>query len=44
VLGLASGAVALEGPTEYVLDSAEFRATMMGDTPGRDQKVAATDV
>jgi ABC-type branched-subunit amino acid transport system ATPase component len=44
VLGLASGAVALEGPTERVLDSAEFRATMMGDTSGRDQKVAASDV
>jgi branched-chain amino acid transport system ATP-binding protein len=44
VLGLASGVVALEGPTEYVLGSAEFRATMMGDTSGRDQKVAATDV
>jgi ABC-type branched-subunit amino acid transport system ATPase component len=44
VLGLASGAVALEGPTEHVLDSAEFRATMMGDTSPRDQKVAATDV
>jgi branched-chain amino acid transport system ATP-binding protein len=44
VLALASGAVALEGPTEYVLDSAEFRATMMGDASGRDQKVATTDV
>jgi ABC-type branched-subunit amino acid transport system ATPase component len=44
VLGLASGAVALDGPTEYVLDSAEFRATMMGDTSVRDQKVAVTDV
>jgi ABC-type branched-subunit amino acid transport system ATPase component len=44
VLGLASGAVALEGPTEYVLDSVEFRATMTGDRPERDQKVAASDV
>jgi branched-chain amino acid transport system ATP-binding protein len=44
VLGLASGAVALQGPTGYVLDSAEFRATMMGDTSARDQKVAITDV
>ena len=43
VLGLASGAVALDGPTGQVLDSAEFRATMMGDTSGRDQKVAVTD-
>jgi ABC-type branched-subunit amino acid transport system ATPase component len=44
VLALASGAVAMEGPTDYVLDSAEFRATMMGDASGRDQKVATTDV
>jgi branched-chain amino acid transport system ATP-binding protein len=44
VLGLASGSVALEGPTGEVLDSAEFRVTMMGDTSARDQKVATTDV
>jgi hypothetical protein len=44
VLALASGAVAMEGPTDYVLDSAEFRATMMGDASGRDQEVATTDV
>ena len=31
VLGLASGSVALQGPTSEVLDSAEFRATMTGD-------------
>jgi branched-chain amino acid transport system ATP-binding protein len=42
VLGLASGSVALQGRTDDVLDSAEFRATMMGDTSARDQK-AATD-
>jgi ABC-type branched-subunit amino acid transport system ATPase component len=44
VLGLASGSVALEGPTGEVLDSAEFRVTMMGETSARDQKVATTDV
>ena len=44
VLGLASGSVALEGPTGDVLDSAEFRVTMMGDKSARDQKVATTDV
>jgi ABC-type branched-subunit amino acid transport system ATPase component len=44
VLGLASGSVALQGRTGEVLDSAEFRATMMGDTSARDQKVATTDV
>jgi ABC-type branched-subunit amino acid transport system ATPase component len=44
VLALTSGAVAMEGPTDYVLDSAEFRATMMGDASGRDQEVATTDV
>jgi ABC-type branched-subunit amino acid transport system ATPase component len=44
VLGLASGSVALEGPTSDVLDSAEFRMTMMGGAPGLDQKVAITDV
>jgi branched-chain amino acid transport system ATP-binding protein len=43
VLGLASGSVALQGRTGDVLDSAEFRATMMGDTSARDQKVATTD-
>jgi ABC-type branched-subunit amino acid transport system ATPase component len=44
VLGLASGSVALQGRTGDVLDSAEFRATMTGDTSGREQKVATTDV
>jgi branched-chain amino acid transport system ATP-binding protein len=44
VLGLASGSVALDGPTSEVLDSAEFRVTMMGDTSARDEKVATTDV
>ena len=44
VLGLASGLVALDGPTGEVLDSVEFRVTMMGDTSARDQKVATTDV
>jgi branched-chain amino acid transport system ATP-binding protein len=44
VLGLASGSVALQGRTVDVLESAEFRATMMGDTSARGQKVATTDV
>jgi len=44
VLGLASGSVALDGPTGEVLDSAAFRVTMMGETSARDQKVATTDV
>jgi branched-chain amino acid transport system ATP-binding protein len=44
VLGLASGSVALEGPTSDVLDSAEFLMTMMGGTPGLDEKVATRDV
>ena len=44
VLGLASGSVALDGPTGEVLDSEEFRVTMMGDASARDQKVATTDV
>jgi branched-chain amino acid transport system ATP-binding protein len=44
VLGLASGSVALDGPTGEVLDSAAFRVTMMGDTSARDEKVATTDV
>ena len=33
VLGLVSGAVAMQGPTEEVLNSKEFRATMTGDSP-----------
>jgi branched-chain amino acid transport system ATP-binding protein len=44
VLGLASGSVALQGRTDDVLNSAEFRATMTGDTSAREQKVATTDV
>jgi branched-chain amino acid transport system ATP-binding protein len=52
VLALVSGSVAIEGPTDDVLDSEEFRATMTGDTslsdlPGlpdlSDQKVATPD-
>jgi branched-chain amino acid transport system ATP-binding protein len=43
VLGLASGSVALDGPTSDVLDSAQFRMTMAGGAPGLDQKVATTD-
>ena len=43
VVGLASGSVALAGPTSEVLDSEEFRLTMMGE-PGLEQKVATTDV
>jgi ABC-type branched-subunit amino acid transport system ATPase component len=33
VLGLVSGAVAMQGPTAEVLNSKEFRAMMTGDTP-----------
>jgi ABC-type branched-subunit amino acid transport system ATPase component len=33
VIGLVSGAVAMQGPTEEVLNSKEFRATMTGDSP-----------
>ncbi|MGW6144843.1 ABC transporter ATP-binding protein [Streptomyces sp. NPDC055140] len=33
VLGLLSGAVALDGPTEAVLDSEQFQATMTGGAP-----------
>jgi branched-chain amino acid transport system ATP-binding protein len=32
VLGLVSGTVAMRGPTDEVLDSEEFRASMTGDT------------
>jgi ABC-type branched-subunit amino acid transport system ATPase component len=44
VLGLASGSVALQGPTSEVLASEQFRATMTGEVPVREQKVATTDV
>jgi branched-chain amino acid transport system ATP-binding protein len=44
VLGLASGSVALDGPTAEVLDSAEFRTTMRGAGSVLEQKVAITDV
>jgi ABC-type branched-subunit amino acid transport system ATPase component len=46
VLALVSGAVAIEGPTDAVLESAEFRATMTGDTSLfdlPDRKVATPD-
>ena len=41
VLGLVSGTVALTGPTEAVLDSEEFRATMTGGTPDVGRKVVS---
>jgi branched-chain amino acid transport system ATP-binding protein len=44
VLGLASGSVALQGPTGEVLASEQFRATMTGEVSVREQKVATTDV
>jgi len=44
VLGLASGWVALQGPTSEVLASEQFRATMTGEVSVREQKVATTDV
>jgi branched-chain amino acid transport system ATP-binding protein len=44
VLGLASGSVALQGPTSEVLASEQFRATMTGEVSVREQKVATTDV
>jgi branched-chain amino acid transport system ATP-binding protein len=44
VLGLVSGSVALQGPTNQVLDSEEFRTTMTGDTSLLTQKVATADV
>jgi ABC-type branched-subunit amino acid transport system ATPase component len=44
VLGLVSGSVALSGPTEDVLDSEEFLATMTGGMPAAGQKVATADV
>ncbi len=43
VLGLVSGSVAMEGPTDDVLDSEEFRATMTGDTSISERKVATPD-
>jgi len=44
VLGLASGSVALQGPTSEVLASEQFRATMTGEVSVHEQKVATTDV
>jgi branched-chain amino acid transport system ATP-binding protein len=44
VLGLVSGAVALTGPTDIVLDSEEFRATMTGGTLANERKAAIADV
>jgi ABC-type branched-subunit amino acid transport system ATPase component len=44
VLGLASGSVALQGPTSEVLASEQFRATMTGEASVPEQKVATTDV
>jgi ABC-type microcin C transport system duplicated ATPase subunit YejF len=44
VLGLASGSVALQGPTGEVLASEQFRATMTGEVSVPEQKVATTDV
>jgi branched-chain amino acid transport system ATP-binding protein len=43
VLGLVSGTVAMRGPTEEVLDSEEFRATMTGDSSHLDRKAAMPD-
>ncbi len=43
VLALVSGSVAIEGPTDDVLDSDEFRATMAGDTSLYEPKVATPD-
>jgi len=42
VVGLVSGSVALAGPASQVLDSAEFRITMMGES-APEQKAATTD-
>ena len=44
VLGLASGSVALQGPTSEILASEQFRATMTGEVSVHEQKVATTDV
>jgi ABC-type branched-subunit amino acid transport system ATPase component len=40
VLGLVSGTVAMRGPTDEVLDSEEFRASMTGDTVHPHQPAA----
>jgi len=41
VLGLVSGTVAMRGPTDEVLDSEEFRASMTGDTVHPHQPATA---